>query len=373
MATVYLAEDLKHHRRVALKVLRPDLAATLGADRFLREVTIAAGLQHPHVLPLHDSGEAGGFLFYVMPFVDGQSLRDRLGREGELPVYEAVRVLRDVADALAYSHKHGVVHRDIKPENVMLSGRHAVVTDFGVAKAVSEATGRQQLTTIGVALGTPAYMSPEQATADPHVDHRADIYALGAMGYELLTGRPPFIGGSPQQVLAAHVTETAEPVTKHRASIPAPLAELIARCLEKKPADRPQSAEELVPQLEALLTPSGGMTPTAAHPGAVQRHSWRGARRAALDCARRRRARHVGGPSFESGSPCRHGGRCPSHHRRRAPLRKRRRRQCARLLAWRDARRTTDATRQGPCAHRDQPSVGFGIQGNQYAAADDRA
>ena len=279
MATVYLAEDLKHHRRVALKVLRPDLAATLGADRFLREVTIAAGLQHPHVLPLHDSGEAGGFLFYVMPFVDGQSLRDRLGREGELPVYEAVRVLRDVADALAYSHKHGVVHRDIKPENVMLSGRHAVVTDFGVAKAVSEATGRQQLTTIGVALGTPAYMSPEQATADPHVDHRADIYALGAMGYELLTGRPPFIGGSPQQVLAAHVTETAEPVTKHRASIPAPLAELIARCLEKKPADRPQSAEELVPQLEALLTPSGGMTPTAAHPGAVQRHSWRGARR----------------------------------------------------------------------------------------------
>jgi serine/threonine-protein kinase len=269
MATVYLAEDIKHHRKVALKVLRPDLAATLGAERFLREITIAAGLQHPHVLPLHDSGEADGFLYYVMPYVDGTSVRDRLGREGELPVHEAVRILRDVADALAYSHKQGVVHRDIKPENVMLSGRHAVVTDFGVAKAVSEATGRHQLTTMGVALGTPAYMSPEQATADPHVDHRADIYALGAMAYELLTGRPPFVGVTPQQVLAAHVTEAAEPVTKHRASIPAPLADLIAHCLEKKPADRPQSADELIPLLEALLTPSGGLTPTSARMSAV--------------------------------------------------------------------------------------------------------
>jgi len=274
MATVYLAEDLKHHRKVALKVLRPDLAATLGPERFIREITVAANLQHPHVLPLYDSGEAGGFLFYVMPYVDGPSLRQKLIREGELPVTDAVRILRDVADALAYAHQQGVVHRDIKPENVMLSGRHALVTDFGVAKAVSEATGRQQLTTAGVALGTPAYMAPEQAAADPHMDHRADIYAFGALGYELLAGRPPFVGPTPQAVLAAHVTTVPEPVTRHRASIPPALAALVMRCLEKKQADRYQSAEELIPQLEAVLTPSGGITPTHTQPvPAVARRS----------------------------------------------------------------------------------------------------
>ena len=156
MASVYLAEDLKHHRQVAIKVLRPELAATLGPERFVREVTIAANLHHPHILALYDSGEAGGFLYYVMPFVEGHSLREKLVREGELPIPDAVRILRDVADAMAYAHQHGVVHRDIKPENVMLSGRHALVTDFGVAKAVSEATGRHDITTAGIALGTPA-------------------------------------------------------------------------------------------------------------------------------------------------------------------------------------------------------------------------
>ncbi len=196
MATVYLAEDLKHHRKVALKVLRPELAATLGPERFFREIEVAAKLQHPHILPLHDSGEAQGFLYYVMPFVDGQNLRGRLTRQGELPIHQAVKLLAEVADALAYAHAQGVVHRDIKPDNVLLSGRHALVTDFGVAKAVSEATGRQQLTTAGIAIGTPAYMAPEQASADPHLDHRVDIYALGAMGYELLVGRPPFTGNS---------------------------------------------------------------------------------------------------------------------------------------------------------------------------------
>jgi serine/threonine-protein kinase len=175
MATVYLAEDLKHHRKVAVKVLRPELAAALGADRFHREIEIAANLNHPHVLPLLDSGEADTFLYYVMPFVEGQSLRDKLAQEGELPIGEAVRIIRDVVDALAHAHKHGVVHRDIKPDNVLLSERHALVTDFGVAKAVSEATGAEKLTTEGVALGTPSYMSPEQAAADPHIDHRADI------------------------------------------------------------------------------------------------------------------------------------------------------------------------------------------------------
>jgi serine/threonine-protein kinase len=266
MATVYLAEDLKHHRKVAIKVLRPDLAATLGPERFLREIEVAAQLQHPHILPLHDSGEADGFLFYVMPFVEGQSLRDKLAKEGELPIGDAVRILRDVVDALTEAHANGVVHRDIKPENILLRGRHALVTDFGVAKAVSEATGREKLTTAGVALGTPAYMAPEQASADPHLDHRVDIYAVGAVAYELLTGRPVFMGTTPQQVLSAHVTQAPELVTKHRETVPTALEAVVMRCLEKKPADRWQTAEELLPQFEALATPSGGMTPTDTRP-----------------------------------------------------------------------------------------------------------
>ena len=266
MATVYLAEDLKHHRQVAVKVLRPELAATLGPERFLREIETAARLTHPHILPLYDSGEAGGFLYYVMPYIDGESLRERLVQHGELPIADAVKILREVVDALAHAHEQGVVHRDIKPDNVMLSGRHALVTDFGVAKAVSEATGRAKLTTAGVALGTPAYMAPEQATADPTMDHRADIYAVGAVGYEMLTGRPPFTGTTQQEVLSAHVTRTPDPVTKHRETVPPALAQLVMKCLEKKPADRWQSAEELLPQLEALATPSGGVTPTDTRP-----------------------------------------------------------------------------------------------------------
>jgi len=266
MATVYLAEDVKHHRKVALKVMRPELAATMGATRFLREIETAAQLQHPHILPLHDSGEANGFLYFVMPYVEGESLRGRLARGGELPVGDAVRVLRDVADALAHAHARGVIHRDIKPDNVLLSGRHALVTDFGVAKAVSEATGRQSITTVGVALGTPSYMAPEQAAADPHVDQRADIYALGCLAYELLAGHPPFQGDSPQQVLAAHVTQAPVPVTSSRPVVPGPLNAVVMRCLEKKPADRWQTAEELLLQLEGLMTPSGGVTPTDTRP-----------------------------------------------------------------------------------------------------------
>ena len=271
MATVYLAEDLKHHRKVALKVLKPELAATLGAERFQREIQIAARLQHPHILPLLDSGNAEGFLYYAMPYVEGPSLRERLEEEGALPVGDAVRIVSEVVDALTEAHAHGVVHRDIKPENIMLRGRHALVTDFGVAKAVSEAAGQQTLTTAGVALGTPAYMAPEQASADPHLDHRVDIYAVGAVAYELLTGRPVFMGTTPRMVLTAHMTEVPVPIRQYREAVPAALEAVVMRCLAKQPADRWQSAEELLPQLESLATPTGGITPTQTQPVAAVR------------------------------------------------------------------------------------------------------
>ena len=274
MATVYLAEDLKHHRQVAVKVLHPDLAAALGPERFLREVEIAARLQHPHILTLIDSGEvheghpdqsAGrSLLYYVMPFVDGPSLRTRIASERELPIGDVLHILRDVAEALAEAHARGVVHRDIKPDNVLLRGHHAVVTDFGIAKAVGEATGHHQLTSVGVTLGTPAYMAPEQAAGDPAADHRVDIYALGVMAYEMLTGAPPFTGRTPQSVLAAHMTQPPVPVTSHRA-VPAPIAEVIMRCLEKDPTDRWQSADALLTQLEGIASPSAN-TPLPPSP-----------------------------------------------------------------------------------------------------------
>ena len=256
MATVYLAHDLRHDRNVALKVLRPDLAASLGPERFLREVKIAANLTHPHILALHDSGEAGGFLYYVMPYIEGETLRARLAREGELPVPEAAKILRDVVDALGYAHAHGVVHRDIKPENILLTGRHALVADFGIAKAVSEATGLPNSTTAGVALGTPTYMAPEQAAAEPTIDHRADLYAVGVMAYEMLTGRPPFTGATAKQILAAQVTETPVALTQRRPSVPAAMAQAVMKCLEKSPADRWQRSEQLLPEFEAATTPS---------------------------------------------------------------------------------------------------------------------
>jgi TolB-like protein len=266
MATVFLARDLKHDRKVALKVLKPELTAVLGPDRFPREIKIIAQLQHPNILPLHDSGEADGFLYYVMPFVEGESLRAKLEREGALPIGDAVRILREVADALASAHAHGIVHRDIKPDNVMLSGRHAVVTDFGVAKAVSDAGG-QQLTTVGVAVGTPHYMAPEQAMGESQIDHRADIYAMGVLAYEMLTGKPPFAGKTSQAVLSAQVIEQPTDVRERRPSVPAPVAEAVMRCLAKDPADRWQSAEELLRHLDSVVvTPSGGVTPIDTQP-----------------------------------------------------------------------------------------------------------
>src|SRR6266487_7169566 len=258
MSRVFLAEEVRLGRHVVVKVLPPEMAAGVSIDRFEREIHLAAKLQHPHIVPLLAAGSDGDLLYYIMPRVEGQSLRVRLAHEHELPIPEAVRILHDVCDALAYAHGRGIVHRDIKPDNVLLSGKHSLVTDFGVAKAVAESTGGSgTLTSLGMALGTPAYMAPEQAAGDPNVDQRADLYAVGALGYELLAGRTPFGGLSPQGMLAAQVTATPDPVTQHRDSVPPALAALIMRCLAKHPADRPQSADDVLGQLEAMATPTG--------------------------------------------------------------------------------------------------------------------
>jgi eukaryotic-like serine/threonine-protein kinase len=252
MATVFLARDLRHDRDVAVKVMRPELV--LGRERFLREIRIAARLRHPHIVPLFDSGDANGVLYYVMPYEEGESLRDRLRREGMMPVPEVVDILRDVCDALSHAHTQGIIHRDIKPDNVLLSGRAAMVTDFGVARAITEAAAGAATTTGGVAIGTPAYMAPEQAAADPSVDHRADIYAVGVMAYELLSGRPPFIGDTPQIVLA-HITETPMSVSDLRPDVPASLAAVVMKCLEKRPINRWQQASELREAFDAAMRP----------------------------------------------------------------------------------------------------------------------
>ena len=278
MSRVFVAEEVELGRKVVVKVLPPEMALGVSADRFRREIQLAASLQHPHIVPLLSAGHSDDLVWYTMPLIEGESLRTRLAREGELPIQEGVRLLRDVADALAYAHGHGVVHRDIKPDNVLLSGQHAVVTDFGVAKAITAATGEASLTSVGVALGTPAYMAPEQATGGAHVDHRADVYALGVLAYEVLTGRPPFVGLSAQGMLAAHVTQAPEPVTTHRPGVPAAMAALVMRCLEKRPADRWQTAAEVHAQLDALATPSGGTTPTGAVPAFISRIGSRRAR-----------------------------------------------------------------------------------------------
>ncbi len=240
-ATVYLAQDLKHGRSVAVKVLRPELAAALGAERFLREIEIAARLSHPHILSLHDSGEAAGFLYYVMPFVEGESLRDRLNREPQLPIDEAVRIAREVATALSHAHGHNLVHRDIKPENILLSGGEAVVADFGIARAIV-AAGAGKLTDTGLAVGTPGYMSPEQAMAQEHVDGRADTYALGCVLYEMLAGHPPFLGTTPQEVLARHTLDPVPPLRTIRREVPPAVEHAVLRALAKSPADRFPSA-----------------------------------------------------------------------------------------------------------------------------------
>jgi serine/threonine-protein kinase len=244
MATVYLAEDIRHDRKVAVKVLRAELAAVLGAERFVQEIKTTASLQHPHILPLFDSGEAGGFLYYVMPYIEGETLRDKLNRETQLGIDEAVQIAIEVLDALDYAHRHNVIHRDIKPENILLHDGRPMVADFGIALAVSAAAGGR-MTETGLSLGTPHYMSPEQATAEKDLTNRSDIYSVGAMLYEMLTGDPPHTGSTAQQVIMKIVTEEAAPVTSARKSVPANIAAAVATALEKLPADRFATAEAM--------------------------------------------------------------------------------------------------------------------------------
>ena len=264
MSRVFAATETALGRRVVIKMLPSELAGALNIDRFKREIQLAANLQHPHIVPVLTAGEIDGIPYYTMPFVEGESVRDRISR-GPIPVTDAVNLLRDVARALAYAHEHGVVHRDIKPDNVLLSGGSAAVADFGIAKALAAAGSAPRdptaasagLTQVGMSIGTPMYMAPEQAAADPNTDHRADIYSFGCLAYELLTGRPPFTDLAPHKLLVAHMTERPDPVASLRADVPRPLADLVMRCLEKDPSARPQSAAEIVRQLDAVTsTPS---------------------------------------------------------------------------------------------------------------------
>jgi TolB-like protein/tRNA A-37 threonylcarbamoyl transferase component Bud32 len=261
MATVYLADDVKHRRKVAVKVLRPELAEALGPERFLREIETTASLRHPHILPLYDSGDAAGLVFYVMPYVEGESLRDRLNREKQLPIADAIAIAREVADALGYAHARGVVHRDIKPENILLEGGHAVVADFGIARAVS-AAGPERLTETGVSIGTPTYMSPEQAAGDPDLDGRSDLYSLGCVLYEMLGGQPPFTGPTAEAVTRQHLIAEAAPVTNLRPTAPAELVGALSRTLAKNPADRFNPAAQFVDALStATVTASTPLRP----------------------------------------------------------------------------------------------------------------
>ncbi|MDQ6718536.1 MAG: serine/threonine protein kinase, partial [Gemmatimonadota bacterium] len=271
MATVYLARDIRHDRLVALKLLNPELGAVLGVERFLAEIKVTANLQHPNLLPLFDSGEADGLLFYVMPFVEGETLRARLNREKQLPVEEAIRITVAIANALEYAHNHGVIHRDLKPENILLQSGEPVVADFGIALAVSNAGGNR-ITQTGLSLGTPNYMSPEQATGDRVIDGRSDIYSLGAMTYEMLTGEPPHTGNTSQAVIARMLTEKPRPIRTTRSAVPDYVEDAIQRALEKLPADRFSSPKQFA---EALLGRNVSTPTTGLRSSARRAQSWR--------------------------------------------------------------------------------------------------
>ncbi len=263
MASVFRARDIRHGRVVAVKVLHPELAEALGAERFLREVRITAGLSHPHILPLLDSGEADGLLYYVMPFVEGESLRDRIVREGPLPVPEALRITREVADALGHAHSLGIVHRDVKPENILLQGGHAMVADFGIARAIDHST-MQALTQTGTAIGTPVYMSPEQAHGEAGVDGRSDIYSLGCVAFEMLTGEPPYVGPTPMAITARKLTESVPPLRARRSTVSVATEVAITRALERTPADRFPTAHEFAESLGAPVVTGESAAATGA-------------------------------------------------------------------------------------------------------------
>lgn len=257
MSRVFVATDTTLGRKVVIKVLPPELAAGVNHERFRREIQVAAQLQHPHIVPLLSAGEQGALIWYTMPYIHGQSLRETLARGERIPVKDVLRILHEVAEALEYAHGMGVIHRDIKPGNVLMQGSHALVTDFGVSKAISAAMPQSGYTSAGMAIGTPAYMAPEQIAADPAADHRMDLYALGLLGYELLTGKVPFKEASPQQTMAAQLTRDPEPVERSRPDVPVALRQLLARLLQKAPGDRPASATEVVAALDAIGSGSG--------------------------------------------------------------------------------------------------------------------
>ena len=270
MATVYLAEDLKHRRKVAVKVLRPELAAVIGAERFLIEIEVTANLQHPNILPLYDSGVADSFLYYVMPYIEGETLRDKLNREKQLSVEETLEITKSVAGALSFAHERGVIHRDIKPENILLQSGQALVADFGIALAVSQAGGAR-LTETGLSLGTPHYMSPEQAAGDRELDARSDVYSLACVTYELLTGDPPHVGSTAQAILASVMTEEPRRVTLRRKTVPPHVEAAVHKALEKLPADRFPSAQDFA---QALVDPGFRHGALAAAVPGVRRSPW---------------------------------------------------------------------------------------------------
>src|SRR4051812_27441380 len=271
MSRVFLADELRLGRKVVVKILSPELAAGISAERFEREIKLAASLQQANIVPVLSAGDSSGLPFYTMPYVEGESLRTRLGQPMPLTITETLRILGDVARALQYAHDRGIVHRDIKPDNVLLSGGTAVVTDFGIAKALSASrtqSGSATLTQLGTSIGTPAYMAPEQAAGDPDIDARADIYAFGCLAYELLTGRPPFHERTPQRVLAAHMGEAPQPITELRAGLSPALADLVMRCLAKDANDRPQTAAEIARTLDGVTSGDVHAMPAILHGGA---------------------------------------------------------------------------------------------------------
>jgi serine/threonine-protein kinase len=266
MSHLFVARERALGRCVVVKVLSAELAGALSVERFRREVLLLASLQHAHIVPILATGEAGDVLYYTMPFVEGESLRQRLVRDGALPVGDVVVILRDILGALTYAHRRGVIHRDIKPENVLLSEGGALVADFGIAKAMSDARTSGAITASGVVVGTPAYLAPEQAAADPNVDERADIYAVGAMAYEMLAGEELFVGLSPHRQLMAHAMKTPIPLTERRDELPPALEQLIMKCLAKDPASRPPSAQAMLQALDSIATAGGRVRPSAMGP-----------------------------------------------------------------------------------------------------------